>query len=530
MKVIKKILQFITSKYFLMVLEIACGSALVGTMVYFEFMSTRNVLLVCLAIVLTVLIFLLMQKKKKDKKTGEMKTPKIRTVLAKLLQVVLSAAMVFAAYNVYITESFLEDVTETEEEEVVPTEIKYDVLVRNTKLVKTIKDLEGRKIGYYTPTNDVAEESRLHQVVTKLNIKIKSTKTNSTVEQISYGTRTKALNALLNKEVACIVIEHDDYLFYKMINDQIDDKTKVLTTYTLKIASAAANAAKVTKEPFAVYISGIDTYGSIKTSSLSDVNMLVVVNPVTKQLLLISIPRDYYVPIAGTYGSDKLTHSAINGIDCTINTVANLLDTKINYYAKFNFSSFKRTIAALGGITINSPYNDFVTRIGFYRIKKGKNKLNAHQALAFVRERHSFSDGDRARAANQQLMIKAIIKKLTSPNGVMKLNKVFKSVRKTIQTNISKKAINSLINMEMDDLATWDVQTYTLNGYGGRTSALSLVTSPTADGLFVMYPYQETITAAQGYIATVMKNEYVSIEAQDLSDITVDPNANDQYR
>jgi RNA polymerase sigma factor (sigma-70 family) len=87
----------------------------------------------------------------------------------------------------------------------------------------------------------------------------------------------------------------------------------------------------VKNESFNLYISGIDTYGSIASLSRSDVNIVATVNPQTHQILLVSIPRDYYVQLDGTEGSykDKLTHAGIYGVNMSINTIEDLLDIHI---------------------------------------------------------------------------------------------------------------------------------------------------------------------------------------------------------
>ena len=69
-----------------------------------------------------------------------------------------------------------------------------------------------------------------------------------------------------------------------------------------------AEANKITKEPFVVYLSGVDTRGDLTDKARSDVNIIAAVNPVTKQVVLINTPRDYYVDLAGTNSKDKLTH------------------------------------------------------------------------------------------------------------------------------------------------------------------------------------------------------------------------------
>ena len=104
---------------------------------------------------------------------------------------------------------------------------------------------------------------------------------------------------------------------------------------------------------FAVYISGIDTYGGVNAKSRSDVNIIMAVNPQTKQILLLSTPRDYYVPLTISGGvRDKLTHAGIYGVDVSRGTLENLYNTEIPYYLRMNFSGFINIIDALGGVNV----------------------------------------------------------------------------------------------------------------------------------------------------------------------------------
>ena len=165
-------------------------------------------------------------------------------------------------------------------------------------------------------------------------------------------------------------------------------------------SKSIAKKVKVTKESFNIFISGIDTYGKISSVSRSDVNMVVTVNPKTKQILMTSIPRDYYVTLHGVKGyKDKLTHASLLGIENSVMTVEDLLDIDINYYIKVNFSSVINVVDSLGGVDVYSEY-DF-TSIDGYHYSKGYNKVNGEEALSFVRERKAFASGDNQRIKKQ---------------------------------------------------------------------------------------------------------------------------------
>ena len=177
---------------------------------------------------------------------------------------------------------------------------------------------------------------------------------------------------------------------YASLLESVDSNyaSNLKTIYTYKIKKKNSNSAKqVDSKVFNIYISGIDTYGSISTVSRSDVNMIITVNPNTKKILLTSIPRDYYVTLANMGKKDKLTHSGIAGPDNTVKTMQNFIGEDINYYARVNFTSLVTMVDALGGIDVYSDktINGFWTDRSV-NIKEGMNHMNGKEALAFSRE------------------------------------------------------------------------------------------------------------------------------------------------
>ena len=164
-----------------------------------------------------------------------------------------------------------------------------------------------------------------------------------------------------------------------------------------------------------IYISGIDVAGNIATVSRSDVNIIMTVNTNTKKILLTTTPRDTYLKIPGKGQDqyDKLTHAGMYGIQTSIETIQNLYDMDIDYYVRLNFTSFINIIDLVGDIEV---YNNqtFKAFHGGYYMPKGKIKLDAKKALAFVRERFSLENGDYDRGKNQEKVIEAVFKKIAN--------------------------------------------------------------------------------------------------------------------
>ena len=203
-------------------------------------------------------------------------------------------------------------------------------------------------------------------------------------------------------------------------------------------------------QPFNLYISGIDVDGPISTTSRSDVNIIVSVNPQEHKILLTTTPRDYYVTIPGISGEqrDKLTHAGIYGVNKSIETLENLYGIDISYYVRVNFTSVVKIVDALGGVDVDSPYA-FTTTHGNYEIKQGMNHLNGEMALGFARERYSFSSGDNQRGKNQEILLEALINKAMSPAILRDMGTLISTLGENVETNMGSDQISTLINWQL---------------------------------------------------------------------------------
>lgn len=223
----------------------------------------------------------------------------------------------------------------------------------------------------------------------------------------------------------------------------------------------------VTNEAFNVLVSGIDVTGEIgDTVSRSDVNMVVTINPTTRDVLITSIPRDYYVELPSYGAMDKLTHTGIYGAEETIGAVENLLDIQINYYVKVNYTTITGLVDAIGGIDIVSPYSfDTHGMDVSYHFEEGEIHLDGSQALAYCRERKSWADGDMKRNENQQLILEAVIKKVTrGPVVLIKYPAILNAVKGTVETDMGKGDMTDLIKMQLKDMRQWNITKQAVKG------------------------------------------------------------------
>ena len=293
-----------------------------------------------------------------------------------------------------------------------------------------------------------------------------------------------------------------------------------------------AEANKITKEPFVVYLSGVDNRGELTENARSDVNILAVVNPVTKQAALINTPRDYYVDLAGTESKDKLTHAGLYGVETSMATLGNLYGVDVDHYIRINFAGFISIIDAIGGVDVYSDQAfTSVGSPGYYdptTFAEGWNHLDGTSALAFARERHAFKTGDIQRGINQMKVIDAMANKLKSPTLLMSFSKLMDAATDCFVTSFSQEQISALVRMQLGDLASWDIQSYTVTGSGAKSSKCY---SAKGQSLYVMKPDENSVNEAKALIAAVLGGEdkltstSQTPEKTEVHTPTADPNA-----
>ena len=293
-----------------------------------------------------------------------------------------------------------------------------------------------------------------------------------------------------------------------------------------------AEANKITKEPFVVYLSGVDTRGELTEKARSDVNILAVVNPATKRVALINTPRDYYVDLAGTSSKDKLTHAGLYGVETSMATLGNLYGVNVEHYIRINFAGFISIIDAVGGVDVYSDQAfTSVGSPGYYdptTFAEGWNHLDGKSALAFARERHAFASGDIQRGINQMKVIDAMVNKLKSPTVLMSFSKLMDAVSDCFVTSLSQEQISALVRMQLSDLANWDIQSYSVTGSSGKSSQCY---SAKGQSLYVMKPDESSVAQAKELIASVLGGEGTVSDTQqtpektEVHTPTADPNA-----
>lgn len=337
------------------------------------------------------------------------------------------------------------------------------VAVRSDDTAEKIEDTRMYSFGVQYTTGSDQMKSAVHQVEKELGKEI---------ETVEYSSLVEEAQALLGGEVDAIIYNSGQA---GVVDEQIpsfEEQVKIIYTHNIvvEIENEAADAS--VEEPFAVYLSGIDVYGDITQESRSDVNIIAVVNPKSHQVLLITTPRDYYVPIPGISNGqrDKLTHAGLYGVDVSMATLEEIYDVDIKFFGRVNFTSMITIVDALGGLDVESDAEfDTGWESGEeFHVNEGMNHFDGAQALAFCRERHALPDGDNARGRHQQAVITAMIKKMMSPSMLRGAADIIDSVSDGVDTNFSMEQVQSLIKTQLRTNAQWNIYSVAAEGEGAK--------------------------------------------------------------
>ena len=416
-----------------------------------------------------------------------------------VLSLLLTLGSCFGGYYISKTGSLLSSITNVTKH----AKNTVSVVVKQSSDVKNKSQLNGVSVG------------TLRNIGTQGSKKVLKELSNDGIvlKQKEYDSLSALLEAFYNGEVEAIIINESSrsqILDMESYAD-FDNNTRVVyqTSYKVENTDKAKSVTDITSKPFNVLISGSDTRGGFDENGRSDVIMVATVNPKTSTILLTSVPRDFYVTTACDAGDgcmqgalDKITHTGIHGTNTTKRTVEQLLGIEINYTFKVGFDTVTELVDALGGVdvTVAPGYavNNFNALSGF-SVHEGVNHLNGEQALAFARERYAYSEGDRQRTKNQQLVLMGIVDKVTSPAIVKNYASIMDAMANTFSTTMSNDEISDLIKYQINNNPKWKMEQYMVNGTGD-----TLMCAELGDAASVMVPDQSTVKTAKDKINAVL--------------------------
>ena len=389
-----------------------------------------------------------------------------------------------------------------------------DKITYNTYLI-TLKNTEfnnDSKIGLISSKRDKDN----NELSTKLykNKKLKNDIT-------EYEDYIKLLLDLYNKEIdAAFVPGNFDTLFRNEEGfENINNDIKIIYEYSEKKKNEDLNLVsdKDFNEPLTFLFLGVDSEGNGLNANAAfngDTLMLMSFNPKTLSSVLLSIPRDTYVPIACNNNRyAKINSSAAYGTGCVISTINQFLDINIDYYVKINFKGVVDLVEAVGGVEVDveaptymaNAYGGKVCEQNSDRqwgdklvcMNPGLQVLDGEQALAYARCRHMYIGSDLDRVRHQQQVVEALANKVLHFNSIKEFQDILNAVSKNIATNMDTDTILSGYNVAKNVLG---------NKLSGKDSLNIQKATLETYSLNVYVPSQGRNTSAQGYFESSLED------------------------
>ncbi len=280
--------------------------------------------------------------------------------------------------------------------------------------------------------------------------------------------------------------------------------------------------------------------GNHDGGNLTDTIMLASLKPTTKQVSLISIPRDLTAAVSGwrkinsvnAYAEQKLAGS---GGTETSKAISEVLQEPINYYVRIDFEGFKRVIDEIGGVEINveNSFDDYTypaygqednpnyyARFEHLRFTAGPTKMNGTLALKYARSRHALGveGSDFARARRQQLLLEAVKEKLLSRQTLLNpvvLTKLISEFNQDVSTNISTWEIIRLWDLFKDvkkDQIINKVLSDAPDGY--------LVAGSGQDGAYILTPRSGNYSEIRSMVQNIFNATNTNISTKTVDPIT----------
>lgn len=460
------------------ILEILQIITAVGFFIYFYEMNmwpVKYLLYVSVAVAVVFLIAMILKRWKWG------------CIVSLLLTIVMIVVQCAGIYFINITNDTIGEITDKANTD---TNV-ICVLVLDENKAKTIQDAKEYNFGILKDL----ERERTDETIKKINSEV-----GTEIETTECDNLLNLAAALYSKKVDAIIINNayveiiQEFEGYQNFEEMIRSIYANVITERKEPEETKKTETKqfdITKDAFNVYVSGIDVSGDVTTKSRSDVNIIMSINPSTKQILLLSTPRDYYLPLSISSGvKDKLTHAGLYGVDVSIETLEMLYGIDIDYYVRMNFTGFTDIVNILGGIEVYSEYSFSAKG---YHFNAGYNKLYGEAALVFARERKSFAAGDNQRGRNQMEVIKAVIHKAENSSLLDNYASILESVSGCMQTDMTAKEISKLVKLQLGNNVEWNIQSYNVTGSG---QSQYTYTVPNARA-YVMEPNMDTVNEAK---------------------------------
>lgn len=422
-----------------------------------------------------------------------------RSVVSKIICVVITLVLILGSclggYYISKTGSLLTNITNVTKH----AKNTVSVVVKQSSDIKNKSQLNGLSVGTLRTIGTQGSSKALKEL----------SKDGIVMNQSEYDSLSSMLEAFYNGEVDSIIINESSrsqILDMESYAD-FDNNTRVVyqTSYKVENTDKANAVSDITSKPFNILISGSDTRGGFDENGRSDVIMVATINPKTSTILLTSVPRDFYVTTACDAADgcmqgalDKITHTGIHGTNTTKRTVEQLLGVEINYTFKVGFDTVTDLVDALGGVDVYVEPG-YAVSTSTFSVHEGVNHLDGQHALAYARERYSYTEGDRQRTKNQQQVLMGIVNEATKPSVITKYASIMDAMANTFSTTMSNEEISDLIKHQINNNPKWKMEQYMVDGTGD-----TLMCAELGDAASVMVPDQSTVKMAKDKINAVL--------------------------
>lgn len=466
----------------LVFIQLIATVVFIGSLMKLGMLPDLYLIIITAAVCVPLLIIAIIQLKTKKK-----------GIISKLISIIFSVVLLLLSFYLFKTENAVSSISTTDNVKV----DKIVVAVLKDDPAQTINDT----IDYVYGVQYALKGEEIKEAIAAIEENL-----GAELHKKELETLQDQIKELYAGDVQAVIFNE---AYIEMLDEEIaevSDGIRIIYTYEVKREVQTVpetEKLELKTDAFIVYVSGIDVYGPIKTNSRSDVNILVIVNPTTHKILLVTTPRDYYIPFPGVTGGqrDKLTHAGIYGVDVSMAALGQLYDIDPDFYARVNFTSLIKVVDALGGVKVHSDYSfkEVINGEEMY-VSKGWNYFNGEQALAFCRERKQLAGGDYQRGKNQEAVLKAIIEKLLSPAVLTGAADLLDSVKGNVETNMSMEQIQELIKSQLNNPQPWSIEMMAANGSGDMNYCYSMPRTK----LYVSWPVESSVNQIKNAINETM--------------------------
>ena len=317
--------------------------------------------------------------------------------------------------------------------------------------IETVDDVTELKLGLLNDTLSIDNYIIAEEIIEDYDL-------DKDNEIEKYDDILNMLGDLYNEKLDAILISSNYKVMFSTTEgyENIGNDLKEIVTKDKTVAknNEVSKKTSSTTKPFTILLMGVDSEkDGLKKNAYAngDALILVTFNPSTFNVTMMSIPRDSYLPISCKNNQkNKLTHAGWYGTECMMDTIENTFDITIDYYVKVNFKGVVNLVNALGGVEVEVPKKlctDNSDRMGKICINKGYQTLDGEHALVLARNRYDLALGDIGRGYNQQLLVKAMLRKLTTIRSVDQLLEIINTVSNNLDTNLTTNEILSFYNI-----------------------------------------------------------------------------------